>query len=172
MNPGDLAVLLLVGGVLACGLIRRRNVYAAFLDGAGEGIRVVLKLLPSLVGLIVAVEMMRASGLSDALARLLNPVTEKLSLPAELVPMMLLRPVSGSGSTALLVDLFERLGPDSYAGRLASVIAGSTETTFYAITVYYGSVGVQKTRHTLLAALAADFTAMLTSLLAVNLIFG
>lgn len=172
MNPGDVAVLLLVGGVLLCGLIRRRDVYAAFLDGAGEGIRVVLRLLPSLTGLIVAVEMMRASGLSDALARLLTPVTEKLSLPAELVPMMLLRPVSGSGSTALLVDLFERLGPDSYAGRLASVIAGSTETTFYAITVYYGSVGVQKTRHTLLAALAADFTAMLTSLLAVNLIFG
>ena len=171
MNLGDVVVLLLIGGVLLFGIFRGRDVYTAFLDGAGEGIHMMLKLLPSFIGLIIAVEMLNASGLMQAFANALSPLTEKISLPAQVVPMMLLRPVSGSASNAVMINLFSQFGPDSYIGQLASVIAGSTETTFYAVTVYYGSCGVRKLRHTLLAALAADFTAMVVSLLAVNLIF-
>lgn len=171
MNLGDAVVLLLISLVLFGGLLRGRDVYAAFLDGAGEGIHMMFKLIPSFVGLIVAVEMLNSSGLMQALADVISPFTKQILLPAELVPMMLLRPVSGSASNAIMINLFSRFGPDSYIGRLASVISGSTETTFYAVTVYYGSCGIRKLRHTLLAALVADFTAMAVSLLAVNLIF-
>lgn len=153
----------------AVGIIRKVPVFEVFCDGALKGLKTILTIAPTLMGLITAVTMLRESGAIDALTSLISPFAEKLGFPAEIVPVALLRPVSGGGSTALLLDIFERLGPDSFAGKIVSVMAGSTETTFYAITVYYGSVGIKKIRHTLVAGLAADLTAVIFSVLTVRL---
>lgn len=152
-------------------LIRRVPVFDVFLEGVREGAHTLLQIAPTLLGLVFAVSLLRASGAIEVLCRLMSPVAQAIGFPAEAVPMALLRPVSGGGSTALLVSVFEENGPDSFAGRVASVLAGSSETTFYAIAMYYGSVGVRKIRHTLLAAIAADLTAMVMSAILVQAFF-
>lgn len=151
------------------GLIRKVSVFEVFCEGAVKGLKTILTIAPTLVGLITAVTMLRESGAIDALVELVSPIAQRLGFPAEIVPVAILRPISGGGSTALLIDVFENLGPDSIAGKIVSVMAGSTETTFYAITLYYGSVGIKKIRHTLVAGLAADFTAVVFSVLTVRL---
>lgn len=152
------------------GIVRKVPVFEVFCEGALKGLKTILSIAPTLMGLITAVTMLRESGAIDAMTDFISPFAEKLGFPAEIVPVAILRPVSGGGSTALLIDIFERLGPDSFAGKIVSVMAGSTETTFYAITVYYGSVGVKKIRHTLIAGLAADLTAVIFSVLTVRLL--
>lgn len=161
-------VVLLILGVAA---VRRVPVFAAFTDGARDGARAALRIFPSLVGLITAVTMLRASGLLDLLAEALAPATSRLGLPSELVPLVLLRPVSGSGSIAMLQSLFAQCGPDSRAGRIAAVMAGATETTFYTMTVYYGAVSVRRTRQTLPAAVVADVMCVLMAMLTVRWFF-
>ena len=151
------------------GIIKKVPVFEVFCQGASSGLKTVLTIAPTLMGLITAVTMLRESGALDALISLITPFADKLGFPAEIVPVAILRPVSGGGSTALLIDIFERLGPDSLAGKIVSVMAGSTETTFYAITLYFGSVGVKKIRHTLVAGLMADLTAVIFSVLTVRL---
>lgn len=157
--------------VVLYGLIKKVPVFDAFVLGAKDGIKTLYNIAPTLIGLIVSVTMLKASGALGILTDFLSPVTNALGFPAELLPMSLLRPISGGGSTALLTQVFEDYGPDSFVGRCASVIAGSTETTFYAITVYFGAVNIKKIRHTLVAALVADFTAVVISVLTVNLFF-
>ena len=142
MNPSDLIIPLLLAGAAACGTGRRVNVYAALTRGAEDGLTVLLHVIPALVGLLTAVSMFRASGAMDALARLCAPVLNLLGIPAETVPLMLVRPVSGSGALAVASDLMAAHGPDSYIGRVAAVMLGSTETTFYTIAVYFGSAGI------------------------------
>ena len=151
------------------GLIRKVPIFETFCEGAVKGLRTVLTITPTLIGLITAVTMLRESGAIDALVNLVSPMAQRLGFPAEIVPVAILRPVSGGGSTALLIDIFKNNGPDSFAGKIVSVMAGSTETTFYAITLYYGSVGIKKIRHTLIAGLAADFTAVIFSVLTVRM---
>ena len=170
MNPSDLIIPLLLAGAAACGTGRRVNVYAALTRGAEDGLTVLLHVIPALVGLLTAVSMFRASGAMDALARLCAPVLNLLGIPAETVPLMLVRPVSGSGALAVASDLMAAHGPDSYIGRVAAVMLGSTETTFYTIAVYFGSAGIVRTRHTV--PLAADLTGFLTAALTVRLLFG
>ena len=165
-------VTLLLAGAAACGTGRRVNVYAALTRGAEDGLTVLLHVIPALVGLLTAVSMFRASGAMDALAQLCAPVLNLLGIPAETVPLMLVRPVSGSGALAVASDLMASHGPDSYIGRVAAVMLGSTETTFYTIAVYFGSAGIVRTRHTVPAALAADLTGFLTAALTVRLLFG
>ena len=165
MNPSDLIIPLLLAGAAACGTGRRVNVYAALTRGAEDGLTVLLHVIPALVGLLTAVSMFRAS-------RLCAPVLNLLGIPAETVPLMLVRPVSGSGALAVASDLMASHGPDSYIGRVAAVMLGSTETTFYTIAVYFGSAGIVRTRHTVPAALAADLTGFLTAALTVRLLFG
>lgn len=154
---------------VSIGLIRKVPVFEVFCQGALNGLKTVVTIAPTLVALITAVTMLRESGAIESLTKLIAPFAEKLGFPAEIVPVALLRPVSGGGSTALLINIFESSGPDSLAGKIVSVMAGSTETTFYAITVYYGSVGIRKIRHTLIAGLAADLTAVIFSVLTVRL---
>ena len=154
------------------GLAHRVDVYAALLQGASEGLRVLLRIFPALVALLSAVSMLRASGAMDALAALCAPALARVGIPPELVPLMLVRPVSGSGALAVGSDLIATYGPDSYIGRVAAVMLGSTETTFYTIAVYFGSAGIIRTRHTVPAALAADLTGFLASAFAVRLFFG
>lgn len=158
--------------IIVFGLVRRVAVFDAFITGAREGFATLYQIAPTILGLIFAVSLLRVSGATAVLCRWLAPAAQAVGFPVEVVPMALLRPVSGSGATALLVSVLEEQGPDSFAGRVASVLAGSSETTFFAVTLYFGSVGVKKIRHTLLAAVAADLTAMLLSAVTVRMFFG
>ncbi len=167
----ELVVPLLVVFFVVFGAVKKVKVFDTFLIGAKDGLKTVYIIAPTLIGLITAVTMLRESGTTDLIAKLLSPLANKLGFPEEIVPVAILRPVSGGGSTALLLGIFEDYGPDSFVGRIVSVMAGATETTFYAIAVYFGSVGIKKTRHTLLAGLSADFTAVVFSVLTVRLFY-
>ena len=172
MNLGSLVIPVLLAGVAAYGLGKRVNVYAALTHGAEEGLSVLLRIIPALVGLLTAVSMFRASGAMEWLSGLCAPALDLLGIPPETAPLMLVRPVSGNGALAVASDLMASHGADSYVGRVAAVMLGSTETTFYTIAVYFGSAGITKTRHTIPAALAADLTGFAASALAVRLFFG
>ena len=158
--------------VVIFGLVKRIPVFDIFLKGTKEGIMLLYNIAPTIIGLVFAIDLLRSSGAVDAICSFISPVAEFMGFPKEIVPMVLLRPVSGSGSTALLTSLYQDCGPDSFAGRVASVLAGSSETTFYAITMYYGSIKVKNTRHTLFSALMADLTAAVMSVITVRMFFG
>lgn len=172
MSLSSLVVPLLLALVASYGLGRRVDVYAALTRGAAEGLTVLLRIVPALVGLLTAVSMLRASGAMECLSALWAPVLDLLGIPPETAPLMLVRPVSGSGALAVGSELMATHGPDSYVGRVAAVMLGSTETTFYTIAVYFGAAGIHKTRYTIPAALTADLTGFIASALAVRLFFG
>ena len=162
---------LLLAAVAVCGLGRRIDIYAALTRGAEEGLRTLLRIVPALVGLLTAVSMFRASGAMEQLTALLSPLLTLLGIPPETAPLLLIRPMSGSGALAVGTELMTRFGPDSYIGRVAAVMLGSTETTFYTIAVYFGSAGIHRSRHTVPAALIADLAGFAASALAVRLYF-
>lgn len=165
-----LAVPLMIVGIVVFGLFKKINVYDSFTEGAKSGAENMLGIVAPLVGLMVAISMFRTSGALDILGKLLSPVTSALKIPSEVLPLMLLRPVSGSGSIAIVNDIFSNCGPDSAAGKIASVMMGSTETTFYTVAVYFGAIGIKKLRHTVKSALLADLTGMLMAVYAVYLL--
>ena len=171
MNLSSLVVPILLAAVAVFGLGRRVDIYGALTHGAEEGLTVLLRIVPALVGLLTAVSMFRASGAMEWLSGLLAPVLGWLGIPSETAPLLLIRPISGSGALAVATDLMRTHGPDSYIGRVAAVMLGSTETTFYTIAVYFGSAGIHRTRHAVPAALAADLTGFAASALAVRLFF-
>lgn len=161
---------IIITAVCLYGLYRRVNIFDSFVEGAKEGMRTVVFIAPTMIALLVAVGTLRASGLLNGIAEAIRPAAEAVGFPAELVPMGLLRPVSGSGATALLTGIYEDHGPDSFLAQCASVVAGSTETTFYAVTMYYSAAGIKKIRHTLVSALLADLTAIVLSVVTVSMI--
>ena len=158
--------------IILYGSFKKINVYDCFTEGAKDGIEHTFSIIPPLVGLMVGISALRASGAFEILAEILAPVLKFVHMPPEVLPLALLRPVSGSGSLALVSDIFKNYGCDSFIGRCASVMMGSTETTFYTLAVYFGSVGIKNSRYTLKAALCADFFGMLLSVLVTLLIFG
>ncbi|MDR1002489.1 MAG: spore maturation protein [Oscillospiraceae bacterium] len=170
-NLGSYILLSVAVIILGAGFFRKVPVFDEFLEGAREGIKNSFSILPALVGLIVCVSMLRASGTLDALTGLIAPAASKAGIPKEIIPLALVRPISGSGALAAIKDVFARYGTDSFAGRAGSVLMGSTETTFYSIAVYFGSCGIKKTGITLIAALAADFTGLVVSSLVTSLYF-
>ncbi|MBQ8183684.1 MAG: spore maturation protein [Clostridia bacterium] len=153
------------------GLFKGVNVFSEFTDGAKDGFKIVLNILPSLVALIFSIELLKVSGALETVCSLLSPVSSFLGIPEEVTPLTILSPISGSGSLGMFESILKDHGPDSFIGRCASVMMGSTETTFYTMTVYYGSVGVKKTRHTLPSALCADFASFIFSPKIVKLFF-
>jgi spore maturation protein B len=157
--------------ILGYAICRRIPVFDVFLDGAANGLRSAINILPALVGLICAVSMLRASGALDFFGTLLDPILSKMGMPSEVLPLALLKSVSGSGSLAMIQDIFETNGADSYIGKVASVMLGSSETTFYALAVYYGSVKVQNTRYTVHAAIIADLVGIVAAVWITNLFF-
>ena len=165
VNTGIYVIPVVLTVIIGAGLIRRLPVFELFIKGARQGIASVFKIIPSILALVCAVTMLRSSGLLDAVINLASPLLEPLGFPPELLPLSLLRPVSGSGSLAVLNDIYKNYGADSFIGKAASVMMGSTETTFYAIAVYFGSVGISKTRHTVPCALMADFAGMVMAVL-------
>ena len=167
----NMAVPLIICAVAVYGAARRVDVYGALVRGAASGLETLVRILPALVGLLTAVSMLRASGALELAARALEPLMEGLGLPAELLPLMLVRPVSGSVALGVGAELIAAYGPDSYLGRTAAVMLGSTETTFYTVAVYFGAVGVTRTRYAVPAALCADLTGFLAAAWAVRLLF-
>lgn len=168
----DLIVPLIIAFVAGWCIRKRTDFFGAFLDGAKEGLHSAAAILPALCLLMTAVGTVRASGALEALSALLSPLLDKTVFPTEALPLALLRPFSGSGALAYYEELCSELPPDSYAARVASVLMGGSETTFYTIAVYYGAVGVKKTRNTAFAALCADFAAAVFSAVTVWFIFG
>jgi spore maturation protein B len=166
------AVPLLLAGIPAWALARRVKVYPAFVEGARQGFETAVRFIPPLVAIVVALGMLRASGAMDGLARLLGPVTDRVGLPASVLPLVLVRPLSGGGALGVVGDVLRAEGPDSYAGRLASVMAGSTETTFYVLAVYFGAAGVSRYRQALPAALLADLAGFTAAIAVVRVVFG
>ncbi len=158
--------------VVIFGLVKKIPVFDIFLKGAKEGILLLYTIAPTIMGLIFAIDLLNSSGAVDAICSFIEPLAQFLGFPPEIVPMALLRPISGSGSTALLTSLYQECGPDSFAGRVASVLAGSSETTFYAVAMYYGCIKVKKIRHTLFAAIMADFSAVVMSVIFVRIFFN
>ena len=156
-------VPLLLAATALAALRKRENTYDILADGAREGFKMLLTIAPSLVVLLSAVGMLRSSGALEALARFLSPALEFLGIPPETVLLMLVRPISGSAALAVGAELIAAHGPDSLVGRTAAVMLGSTETTFYTISVYFGSWGIHKTRYAVPAALIADLTGFLAA---------
>ena len=165
-----LSVPVMIVGIVVYGMAKRVNVYDSFVEGARSGLENMLQIVAPLVGLMVGISMLRASGFLGILGQVLKPLTDILGMLKEVLPLALLRPVSGSGSIAIVNDIFKNFGPDSQAGRVASIMMGSTETTFYTVAVYFGAIGIKKARHTLKSALLADLCGMMVAVYAVRLL--
>jgi spore maturation protein SpmA len=158
---------------LVFGMVRRVRVYEVFVEGAKEGFQVAVKIIPYLVAILVAVAMFRASGAMEVMVGWLGPWTSRVGMPAEALPMALLRPLSGSGAFGVLASIINNpaIGPDSYTGYLVSTLQGCSETTFYVLAVYFGAVQVRRIRHTLAAALTGDLVGVIGSVLACSYLF-
>ena len=159
------AVPVLLVAIPLAGIIRKVKVYDVFIEGAKEGFDVAVRIIPFLVGILVAIGMFRGSGAMDLLMAGLRPVVAPVGFPPELVPLALLRSLTGSGSLAFTTDLIKTHGPDSVIARTAATMYGSTETTFYVLAVYFGAVGVRRTRHAVPAALIADLVAAIAAVM-------
>ena len=160
---GSYVLPIMVVGIVAFGLYKKVKVFDCFMMGAKKGLHTVYELLPSITGLVVAVTMLKESGAMDILSDVLSPVTRLFGVPKEIIPMALLGPISGGGSLSLFESALKAYGPDSFIGQVASVLMGSTDTTLYAVTVYYAAVNIKNTRHTLLSGLTADFMSLVLS---------
>lgn len=172
LNYLSIAVVpIMIASIVGYGLLKRQPIFDYFIDGAKDGIETSIRILPALVGLITSISMLRASGTLDIICHFLSPVLSAIHFPEELVPLALMRPISGSGALAVVTDLLTTHGADSLIGRCASVMMGSTETTFYTLAVYFGSVGIRNTRYTVKAALTADLMGILASVYIVQLLF-
>jgi spore maturation protein SpmA len=167
-----LAIPLLILLFVGYGLIKRVKVYESFVEGAKEGFNIAVKIIPYLVAMLIAIGIFRAGGAMDWLIYILKPVTNLIGMPAEALPMALMRPLSGSGSLGLMTDIMKVHGPDSFIGILVSTIQGSTETTFYVLAVYFGAVNIKSTRHAVPVGLIADVAGILGALFIVRLLFS
>lgn len=157
--------------IVGYGLLTKVNVFDEFVEGAKDGLRVVVGIVPTLVGLMVGIGILRASGTLDMLSNLIRPITDLFHFPSQLVPLALVKMFSSSAATSLLLDIFKQFGPDSYVGRLSSIMMSCTETIFYTMAVYFMAAKVTKTRYTLAGALVATFSGIVTSVIICQLVF-
>lgn len=167
------AIPVIIVGIPLYAVIKARvPVYEEFVEGAKEGFNVAVKIIPYLVAMLVAIGMFRASGAMDLITRWASPALDFVGFPSDLLPLALMRPLSGSGSLAILTDLIKTHGPDSLIVKMAATIMGSTETTFYVIAVYFGSVGIKKFRHSIPAGLLADLAGIIASIIICYWVFS
>ncbi|WP_315116753.1 spore maturation protein [uncultured Clostridium sp.] len=171
MNISNLIIPIIIVLITTYGMIKGVKVYECFIEGAKEGMSICVRIFPYLLAMILAVTVLRESKVLDYIIGIINPIVKFIGLPGEVVPLVLIKPLSGSGALGVFTDIITNHGADSYIGRIASIIMGSTETIFYTITVYFGAVGIKKIRHTLWAAILADLTAIIVSVIVVTLIF-
>lgn len=151
---------------------KKVEVYETFVDGAKEGFQTAINIIPHLVGMMVAISIFRASGAMEAIVGWMRPFFELIGVPTEVLPLGILRPITGAGSLAFTTDLIKEFGPDSMIGRIASTIQGSTDTTFYVLTVYFGAVGIRKVKYSLKVGLIADVIGFVAAIVLCLLVFG
>lgn len=154
------------------GMIKGKKVYEWFLEGAKEGLSVCMRIFPSLLAMLVAVRILRDSNVLGYINNFLEPIVGLIGLPAQLVPLVLIKPLSGSGALGIFTDILNTVGPDTRTGLIASVLMGTTETIFYTITIYFGAVGIKKIRHTLWSAIMADLIALIMAITMVGVFFN
>ncbi len=164
-----LPVILLL--ILTMGLVKKVPLYETFTEGAKEGFKVSVNIIPYLVAIIVAISMFRASGIIEMIGEALQPLLAHFNVPADTIPIMLVRSLSGSAALGVFSDIANTLGPDDYATKLSAVMVGSSETTFYVLAVYFGAVGISKLRYALLVGLLADFIGIVSAILVCNMMF-
>lgn len=172
ISYSDFIIPIIIGLIIIIGLLKGVDIFNEFIKGAWDNIKIGVKILPALIGLMLCINMFNASGALEMISNFIKPLTDFLGFPSECLPLAMIRPVSGSGALAIFENILTENGPDNYIGRVASVILGSTETTFYTIAVYYGVTKIKKTRQTVLASLSADFTGFVFSALIVRLILS
>lgn len=165
-----MAVPTIIVVIITYGIIDKKNIYDIFLEGAREGMETVIKIFPTLIGIFLAVGCLRSSGILNVIGKNLEFVTKLIGFPSEVLPLALLRPISGSASLGIATDIMKNYGVDNRIGLIAATIMGSTETTFYTIALYTSSIGVKKIRYVLAAALVADFVGMIASAIIWNII--
>lgn len=154
--------------IITYGMFKGRKVYEWFIEGAKDGLQVCLNIFPYLLAMIIAVNIFREAKLLDILNNMIAPIGGLIGLPKEVIPLVLVKPLSGSGAVGILTDILKTYGPDTTIGLISSVIMGTTETIFYTITVYFGAVQIKKIRHTLWAAIIADITAIIAAVFLVS----
>ena len=167
----NMAMPMIILIIVIYGIKERKNIFDIFLDGAKEGIKITFNIFPTLIGLFVAIGALKSSGIFDLINYIVSPILNIIHFPSELMPLAILRPISGSSSIAIATELMRNYGVDSNLGKIASTIMGSTETTLYTIAVYTSCIKVKKTRHILLAALCADLVGIITSVVVCNIMF-
>jgi spore maturation protein B len=168
-SAGAIPVIILI--IVSYGAIRKVKVYESFVEGAKGGFQVALRIIPYLVAILVAVGMLRAAGAIEMLSKVLGPALQKIGFPVEILPLAIMRPLSGGGSLGIVSELIKTHGPDSFFGRLAASLYGSTETTFYVLAVYFGSVGIKKYRHAVAAGLVADVVSLIAAIIICRIMF-
>ncbi|WP_026895142.1 spore maturation protein [Clostridiisalibacter paucivorans] len=166
------AVPVMLLGIPLYGFFKKVKVYESFTEGAKEGFTTAVRIIPYLVAMLVAIGVFRASGAMEGLTTILKPITSLIGMPAEVLPMALMRPLSGGGAQGIMSDLLNTYGPDSTIGHIASVMMGSTETTFYVVAVYFGSVAIRKTRHAIPAGLIADAAGLIAAVFVARIFLG
>ena len=171
LTVSDFIIPVTILFIVVFGCLQKVDIYEVFLEGAKEGLQTVVDILPTLIGLVMAVEVVRAGGLLELIVEYLRPCADIIDFPAELVPLCIIRLVSSSAATGLLTDLFSQYGPDSYLGRAASVMMSCTETVFYTMSLYFLSVGIRKTRWTLPCALLANVVGIFAAVWLVQVVF-
>ncbi len=167
-----LAIPLMIAVFLIWGFVKKVRVYEVFVEGAKDGFQTAVRIIPYLVAMLFAIGIFRASGAMDVLISLISPITNLIGMPPDALPMALMRPLSGSGSLGIMTELMKVHGPDSFIGVLASTLYGSSETTFYILAVYFGSVGIKNTRHAVPVGLLADLAGMLAAVFICRILFG
>lgn len=161
-----------IGFVLIYGTIKKVPTYESFVEGGKEGITIAFSIIPFLVGMLVAISIFRASGAMEYFTGLIKPFFDMIGVPADIVPLAIIRPISGTAALGMTSDMISTYGPDSFMGRLASVLQGSTDTTFYVLTVYFGAVGIKKMGDALKIGLLADLVGIVVAIVVVTLVFG
>ena len=167
-----IAIPALIFFVIIVGIIKKVKIYEVFVEGAKEGFNVGVRIIPYLVAMLVAIGIFRASGAMEYLTVLLSPATSLIGMPGDVLPLAFIRPLSGSGALGVMAEITKNFGPDSLIGRMAAVMMGSSETTFYVLAVYFGSVSISKTRHAVPAGIIADLTSLISAVTVANLVFG
>ena len=171
-NISKYAIPFMIAGIILFGMIRKVKVYESFTEGAKEGFGTAVRIIPFLVGMLVAIGAFRESGAMDFLVKTIEPITSFLNIPGEILPLALMRPLSGGGAQGIMSELITTHGPESMIARIAAVMMGSTETTFYILAVYFGSVSIKKQRHALSVGLIADFAGLISAIYISKLFFG
>lgn len=162
---------ILITMILVHGFIKKVNIYEAFVEGAGEGFRTAIRIMPYMIAIFLAIGIFRESGALSLFTKLLSPITNLLGIPQEVVPLVIMRPISGSGALGIVRDIVQTYGVDSFIGRVASTMMGSAETIFYTMAVYFGAVAIRNTRHTLGAALISHLAAVIASVVVCSILF-